>query len=166
MRSKLEFSTLICAPEYLNRKKEIERIQKKNMKFAHFLETGAFPDRSFDYELVCTNRGYTSLEHRRSCYLASFAVRVLKGKVPVPTLSEALNKVRQERRVSTGREVVLYLPTKKSNFYKALPAYRLASSINWLCEKTGHSIEHFMQFDNVTLKLILSSLKNTRQIVN
>lgn len=158
VRPKMECNTIICSPEYANRVKRTEKIQLKMLKYLEFLETGIYPVDNFSYEDACLSREYVALETRRHCILAVFALKILMGNIPVPTLYNSLRVLMVRSNRGTRQNIPMYLPTMKNNFKKQNPIYKLAEGVNWLCTRTNNTIEQLVQLDKINIKIIILML--------
>ncbi|VEN35101.1 unnamed protein product [Callosobruchus maculatus] len=70
VRSKLEYGVLIWYPYYVTHISQIERVQRKFLKYLYFKKFGVFPERGFDYSILLNEAKIISLNKRR-IYLAS-----------------------------------------------------------------------------------------------
>lgn len=86
VRSKLEYGSIIWSPIYNQYISDIDKVQKKFLKFLSFKSSGVYPPRGCNYaDLLCTF-DFVSLEKRRNQAAVLFLHKLLNCRIDCPDL--------------------------------------------------------------------------------
>lgn len=125
IRPKLEFSSIIWDPIYQNQISQIERVQKK---FVRYLYTKIHKQDAYSlpYEEILAAFNMDSLSHRRKVAKETYISKLIKGKENNCFMLEKLPFSTTPSR----HHATFYLPYPRINIYKRAPIYSLCSTIN------------------------------------
>ena len=127
VRSKLEYCSLIWDPLYENHINQIERVQKKFLRFLNWKMRKEDSSR-LPYSLLCERYQMSTLQERRSHAKILYLHKILHGHEDNPSLLSSLGILVSSTR-SHGN---FYVPTPRTNVYKKCPVFSLCSLANKL----------------------------------
>lgn len=86
VRSKLEYCSIIWYPLYTYEHLQLERVQKRFLKYLSYKLDGTYPPRGSDYNQLLLRHQMISLQQRRDRYSAHFLFNTLRNIVDSPYL--------------------------------------------------------------------------------
>lgn len=130
VRSKLEYASVVWSPHYNIYINEIEKVQRRFLKFLSFKVDKSYPPRGISQESLLARFNYNSLSNRRSCSSMLFLFKILNNVFDCP---EFLNyiKFHVPTRFTRARSL-FYLPAPRTNTLKFSPLYVAGGIINAL----------------------------------
>ena len=142
VRSRLEYADVVWAPYYETYKTEIEKVQRKFLKYIFFRKHGYYPIRGYDQELLLHEFDMLPLETRRMLSGLTFLYKLCNQKIDSPDLMSLLNF--REQRESTRRIQLFNCPRAKTNLMLKSPVYVMLSRFNkisHLCDLFNNSLD-------------------------
>ena len=123
VRSKLEYASVIWSPFYNIHSSNLERIQRRFLKFVTFMLDGSYPVRNFPQDLLLNRFGIQSLAKRRSLHLTVFLYKLIHNFIDCKYIVEQISY--RIPRVNSRYTTVLYLPRAKTNMLASSPLYQM-----------------------------------------
>ena len=125
VRSKLEYASIVWDPIYTNQVNQIERVQKKMLRFL-YMKLEKKDAYKIPYDELLEWSGLESLSDRRSSGEIKYVSKLLKGIENNQTMLE-----RMQFLVSNGRNTdTFYLPCPRVNIEFRAPAFTLCRAVN------------------------------------
>lgn len=128
VRSKLEYASIIWDPLYNNKKWEIEKLQKRFLKYLYFKVEGVYPARGIDYRFYLDRFQFTSLEGRRDQNSVIFLYKLLNNFIDSPVLLGYVNF--RVPRLGSRHTELFYTDRANSNLLLSSPIYNSCSNFN------------------------------------
>ena len=128
--SKLEYASLIWSPIYTSHSLQLERIQRKMLKYISFRIDGTYPVNGTGHPELLVRHGMSSLTERRDNAFVKFLIKLMKGDIDCNYLMSAIpfNVPRlSARSCSTFR-----LPPARTNALSRSPVALLCRSADRL----------------------------------
>ena len=92
VRSKLEYCCNVWSPSALCHIASLEKVQRRFVKFLHYVEFGWYPPRgNWQYDLLLDRYGLSTLEKRRKSVAADWVRGLVSGSIVAPALLSGLN---------------------------------------------------------------------------
>ncbi|KAJ3655417.1 hypothetical protein Zmor_014549 [Zophobas morio] len=82
--SKLEYGSIVWSPLYLSHQLQLERVQRKFLKYISFKIDGSYPERGIDYSSLLHRHGLSSLSDRRGFQCSKFMLKLITNKIDCP----------------------------------------------------------------------------------
>lgn len=149
VRSRLEYGSLIWCPTYVTYINNIERVQRRFLKYLMYTTDGIYPARGYNYDDMLTRFNYVSLRSRRNISNIKFLYNLLTNKIDCTFL---LNKISfNVPRLSSRHLYVFHLPTSRTNIMLRSPIYLMCSSFNAICSTCDINYDSLSQIVNALL---------------
>ena len=129
VRSHLEYAAIAWNPYYEVYKTELERVQRRFLKYLYFKKYGLYPVRGYDQALLLREFDLRSLEHRRTLAIVTFLYKLCNGISDCPELSSMLDL--HEQRESARVMRVFDCPRARTNLMFKSPLYGMTSTFNF-----------------------------------
>lgn len=165
VRTKLEYASIVWSPIYKKQILEIEKVQRKFIKYLLFKISGEYPARGTDYLDLCERVKMLTLEERRTCAEVLFTIGVCRGQIHCPNFLALLPFYIPPRNLRSSQP--FRLPLVKSALAQASPLYRLITSCNSISayNHDNHSSLDLLGYNQPitanTIASILISMRNT-----
>lgn len=130
VRSKLEYASLVWEPFYENQKLQIERVQKKFLRY-FIWKSYHLPTYFENYYSLLITAGMLSLEDRRILQRIMYLKKLISGREDNTCLLEKLPFFCPQRNLRM-RLHTFYLPGVRTNREKASPIYKVCEAGNTL----------------------------------
>ena len=134
VRSKLEYASLIWRPYYQCYITEVDRVQRKFLKYLNFKSCGFYPPRNFDYEILMSSFQLLSLDVRRKHFSRVFLYKLLHGQIECPDLLCRLNFL--VPRLSSRQGVLFYCRRSRTNLAFRSPIAFMQNNFNRISNVT------------------------------
>lgn len=146
VRSHLEYNAVIWSPHEAKYKIMLERIQNKFLRFMYLKQYGVYPGYPLLYPTLFVTGmvGYYKLEVRREVALATYLVRVIRGKIHNPRLMDLTDEYIGRRR----RPPLLSVPRARTNLLQQAPLTRTLRVLNTISNNVdifSSSLKEFTQ---------------------
>lgn len=128
VRAKLEYCSIIWSPHYSIHIQNLERIQRKFLKFAAFKEDGVYPHIGFPQEELLRRFSVSSLEHRRITSELIFLHKILHGQIECADILQMFEF--RTPRSATRLTQLFYPPAARTNLKKHSPLSRICNHYN------------------------------------
>lgn len=128
VRSKLEYAAVVWCPGYNTYIDDLEKVQRRFLKYLHFRLTGVYPQRGFPEEDLLRIFQLHSLEKRRICSSMIFLYNLIHYKIDCSNLLEKI--CFHVPRSASRRHPCFYLPTPRLNTQKFSPIYTMCNNYN------------------------------------
>ena len=128
--SKLEYAALIWSPIYTSHSLQLERIQRKMLKYISFRVDGTYPVSGTSHSELLARHNMSLLSERRDAVFAKFLIKLLRGDIDCNYLMSAIpfNVPRlSSRSCSTFR-----LPPARTNAMSRCPVALICKSADRL----------------------------------
>lgn len=129
---KLEYASLIWAPNFRNHIERIETLNKRFLKFMCWKQDGFYPPRGCNVTDLASRFDLLTLEERREVTAIIFVVKLLRGYIDCPQFLELL-PIRVPH-ANARLQVPFYLPpaASSSSFKTGCPLFRACKATNEL----------------------------------
>lgn len=131
VRSKLEYASLIWNPYYACHVNNIERIQKRFLKYLTFKLDGVYPERGIEYNALLNRYNFTTLERRRIITSLIFLFKLLRGGIDCPDLLNQINFF--VPRLNTRQHLTFLCERARTNVMVKSPLNFMCSNFNVMC---------------------------------
>ena len=128
VRSKLEYGSLIWNPYYITYTENIEKVQKRFLKYLNFKAEGYYPERGSDYNILLNRFQFESLKTRRIYASLVFLFKLLRGGVDCPDLLYQLNFF--VPRINSRQNVTFLCERARTNVMVKSPVNFMCSNFN------------------------------------
>lgn len=128
--SKLAYASPVWSPHYIYLQLQLEKIQRRFLKFLSFKLDGVYPVRNIDYGALLDRHGMRTVASRRERQGARFMWKLVHGTVDCPNLLSSLNFL--VPRISSRSPPTFCLPIPRTNLLSFSPITsmcRLADSL-------------------------------------
>lgn len=137
VRSQLEYASVVWSPFYNRYKQEIERVQRRFLKYMSYRQDGVYPIRGFPNSRMLDRFAMVSLESRRIVSALSFLLKMMRGLIDCDQLRSELPINAPTRSLRFHRYFVL--PAARTNVMLKSPLYVMCRACNALCESNDVS---------------------------
>lgn len=149
VRSSLEYASFVWSPLYNKYIEELEKIQKKFLRYLYYKKYGTY---IFDigYQVLLTEFGCVTLETRRKQYALTFLFKLIHYRIDSPYLLSNINLYVNP--YFNNRNNIFYMKKCRTNLGLNSPLYRVCHIAN--------SIKNYLDlFQYVSLNTFKKSLK-------
>lgn len=126
---KLEYACIIWSPQYADRVGQLERVQRRFLKYLYFKKFGIYPYRGFNHEELLKMFCFDSLYIRRVRICLSILIKVIAYLIDCKNFLSLL-PFRITNVINTRSRDLFYLHTSRTNLYKNSPVYRVCDLAN------------------------------------
>jgi hypothetical protein len=130
VRSNLEFASLIWNPYSATLSEDLEKIQKRFLKYLYFKTFEYYPS-ELAYSELLQGFGIHTLEKRRSVASLLFLYDILRGRIQEPALLSKINI--NVPRVNSKCTLTFRPPTSRTNLLKYSILHRACHLYNKIC---------------------------------
>lgn len=123
VRSRLEYASVVWAPTFAIHTANIERIQRKFLKYLNFKVDGIYPPTGFDHQLLLDKFKTLSFENRRSMHSVIFLFKVINNAFDCPEILQQINF--NVPRIESRSSKTFYLETPHTRLLQSSPLYRM-----------------------------------------
>ena len=131
VRSKLEYASIVWNPFYKGDILQIEKVQRRFLKYVYFKNYGEYPTRGIDYEVLLTSTMHDSLHYRRLLNGVKFIYSLVHNKIKCRPILSLLNIC--DRRTSTRKPLLFTNVRAHTNVQLKSPIYTMCHNINNIC---------------------------------
>nr|CAH7727822.1 unnamed protein product [Callosobruchus chinensis] len=132
VRSKLEYGVLIWYPYYATHISQIERVQRKFLKYLYFKRTGVFPERGFNYSILLSEANFISLNSRRIYLASAFLYKLLHGNIICEFLLAKVSFT--VPRLNSRNSRTFYCECARTNIMNRSPISIICKNFNLMCD--------------------------------
>lgn len=136
VRSKLEYASLIWYPLYTYQTLQLERVQKRFLKYMTFKICGTYPPRGTDYNHLLTEHNFVSLSSRRESSSANYMIKLINNQVDAPELLSLVNIIIP--RYSTRSTETFSIPKARTNVMSKSPIVHMSRNANKIFSDPFH----------------------------
>lgn len=137
VRSKLEYASLIWGPIYKRHSLQLQRVERRFLKYLYFRQHGVFPDRGFEDRLLLDEFGMDSLESRRCRASLVFLYKLFNGSTDCSELLGEFSIL--VPRLSSRGCGFFRLPAAATNAIVRSPVFVMSRAFNDVCHRTDLS---------------------------
>lgn len=128
VRSRAEYASVIWSPYYNVHINNLERIQRRFLKYLSFKEDGTYPEPGISHNQLLVRHSTASLEERRIISQLVFLYKLINGQI---VCEEFLSQICfSVPRLFSRQSYTFYLPTPRINVKKFSPLYQMCSNYN------------------------------------
>ena len=154
IRSKLEYCSVVWFPFYNVNINRIESVQRLFLKYLSFMQTGVFPIRGVDYDILLSKFDFCSLQTRRLIINVKLLFDILNNKVDCAFLLGEISILTP--RLNARQSLMFYCDTPSTNLLIKSPIYNICTTYN----KYAVSCDVFFDNFNQIKRLLLLQLNN------
>ena len=148
VRSKLEYASIVWGPGYEQHANNIEKVQRRFLKYLSFKSDGVYPERGLPHSDLLVRFDFKLLSTRRTFARIIFLYKLVNNQLDAPSLLCNLNF--HVPAVNTRNHNLFYLPASRSNILLFSPLVRICTD--------------FLKFQN-TIDIFYCTLRDIRKIV-
>lgn len=126
IRSKLEYCSVVWSPSYMHYSNELEKIQRKFLKFLSFKIDGTYPKQGFPQELLLQRFDQQYLSLRRKCNSVVFLQKLIDSTFDCPELLEQVNF--NVPRITSRQPRTFSLTTPRTRHHLDSPIFTLCNN--------------------------------------
>lgn len=128
VRSRLEYASLIWNPHYEEQMNQIEKVQRRFLKYLFFRKHGVYPRRSYPHDRLLGEFDELLLANRRTSGSLLFLQRMINGDIDASDILEQISfRVPQFH----SRNINLFYPNMaRTNMGRKSPVHFLCTSAN------------------------------------
>ena len=130
VRAKLEYASTIWSPYYKFQEDDLERVQRKFLKFLHKVFEGTYPHRGCNHKKLLDMFSFEELKVRREISDIKFLHKLLNNQIDSLEILSFINFNVPQHNVR--RPLTFVCPTAKTNLQLKSPIYRITASGNLL----------------------------------
>lgn len=131
---KLKYAALVWPLTYNKNMKELEKVQRRFLKYLSWKKYGTYSSQSADYFSLCADLNMLTLEEGKNIVAVLFIINLLEGHIDCPRF---LGMILLHAPVSMPRTPLpFYIPTARTNFTKSSPLHRLLSICNYTSQNS------------------------------
>lgn len=123
IRSRLEYASIIWSPTYAIYVNELERVQRKFLKFMAFKQDGSYPVVGYCHELLLQRFGTSSLERRRHYHSTMFLYKLLNNQIDCVDIVKRIPFA--TRRPEARHQSPFYLPFARTRAQQSSPLFSM-----------------------------------------
>lgn len=130
VRSKLEYASVIWSPGYNVHVNNLEKVQRRFLKYAWYKCEGVYPPQGFSHTTLLNKFGYVSLSDRHDYHYLITLFKILNNLLDC---SGIVNKLCfYVPRVNSRHSTTFYLQLTRTNVLKFSPIFSMCSRYNAL----------------------------------
>lgn len=126
--SKLEYASVVWHPMYVTHSQNIERIQRRFLKYLSFRMTGNYPIRGANLEHLMTELSVVPLASRREQHSVTFLYKLINNKIDCPHLLSQISF--NVPRIASRSTDTFFIPTARTNALVRAPITRMCRNAN------------------------------------
>lgn len=141
VRSKLEYGAIVWYPIYNIHSSNIERVQRKFLKYIMFVSDGVYPERGYCYNVMLERFNLMSLESRRFVHSIKFLYNVLQDKIDCIWIVNRINF--NIPRITSRYKMTFYIDKARSNMMYRSPISIMCNNFNLICASCDINFSSF-----------------------
>lgn len=128
VRSRLEYASVVWAPEYNVHIESIERVQRKFLKYVSFKSDGIYPVQGVPQSQLLDRFKYASLRDRRDYRYLITLFNILNNNIDCMDIISKFNFY--VPRINSRHNASFYLPVPRTNVLKYSPIFAMCKKYN------------------------------------
>lgn len=128
IRPRIEYASIIWCPAYNNHIDNLEKVQRKFLKYCYYKENGIYPPVGFPQSDILNRFSLDSLQERRIKSQIIFLHKLINNVVDCPQLLSMLNF--HVPRLSAREHLTFHLETPRTNIKKFSPLHQMCTAYN------------------------------------
>lgn len=154
VRSKLEYGALIWYPYYAVHFAQVERVQRKFLKYIYFRSHGVYPERGIDYSILLNDTNFIPLHTRRIQLTTAFLYNLLHNNIICDFL---LSKISfNVPRLGSRYVKVFYCERARTNILNRSPVSVMCNNFDLIGSNCDINFSSLSFINKCILRLILN----------
>ena len=137
VRPKIDYACVIWFPYHATWISQLERIQRKFLKYLCYKEDGVYPQIGFPHSELLQRFSVTTTYNRNKMFSAMFIHKIVTNDIDCSDIIVKIPINANHRMLSLRNQVIFALPTPRTNVLKYSPLYRMCYIGNWVNRELG-----------------------------
>mgnify|MGYP000512335400 FL=1 len=128
VRTKLEYASVIWSPGYITHVTNLEKIQRRFLKYAWYKNEGIYPPQGFSHTALLNKFNYVRISERHDYHYLMTLYKILNNLIDCTRILDRLDFV--VPRLNSRHGCTFYLTTPRTNVLKFSPVFSMCSKYN------------------------------------